>query len=62
MNCPWMKFLAGIMGVVLLGYAAKSNQFHASLRNRPDAVSPRLDDNVARTCWMLCLARKNTDG
>lgn len=34
-----MEFLAGVMGVEMLGYAIMSNHFHCILRNRPDVVA-----------------------
>ena len=33
------EFLAGIMGIVVLGYAIMSNRFHTILRSRHDLVT-----------------------
>jgi len=57
-----LEFLAGIMGIEVLGYAVMSNHFHTILRNRPDIVESWSDEQVARKWWMLCPARKNKDG
>jgi hypothetical protein len=37
---PWMKFLAGIIGVEVLGDKAIRKQFRVSLRKRSDVVPP----------------------
>ncbi len=57
-----LEFLAGIMGVEVLGYAVMSNHFHCVLRSRHDVVTTWSDDEVAQKWWMLCPARKNEDG
>ncbi len=57
-----LEFLAGIMGVEVLGYAVMSNHFHCVLRSRHDVVATWSDDEVAQKWWMLCPARKNEDG
>jgi REP element-mobilizing transposase RayT len=57
-----LEFLAGIMGIEVLGYAIMSNHFHCVLRSRPDVVETWSDADVARKWWMLCPARKNPDG
>ena len=57
-----MEFLAGIMGVEVLGYAVMSNHFHCILRSRHDVVATWSDAEVAQKWWMLCPARKNKDG
>ena len=57
-----LEFLAGIMGIEVLGYAVMSNHFHTILRNRPDIVETWSDEDVARKWWMLCPARRNPDG
>ena len=57
-----LEFLAGIMGIEILGYAVMSNHFHAVLRNRPDVVATWSDAEVAQKWWMLCPLRKNEDG
>ena len=57
-----LAFLAGVMGVEVLGYAVMSNHFHVILRNRPDVVAGWSDDEVAQRWWQLCPARKEKDG
>ena len=57
-----LEFLAGTMGVDILGYAVMSNHFHCILRSRHDVVATWSDEEVARKWWMLCPARKNHDG
>ena len=57
-----LEFLAGVMGVEVLGYAVMSNHFHCILRSRHDVVATWSDESVAMKWWMLCPARKNTDG
>ena len=57
-----LEFLAGIMGIEILGYAVMSNHFHGVLRNRPDVVAAWSDAEVARKWWMLCPLRKNEHG
>ncbi len=57
-----LEFLAGVMGIEVLGYAVMSNHFHCILRSRHDVVSTWSDDEVAQKWWMLCPARKNKDG
>ena len=57
-----LEFLAGIMGIEVLGYAVMSNHFHTILRSRHDVVATWSDDQVALKWWMLCPARKNEDG
>ena len=57
-----MEFLAGIMGVEVLGYAVMSNHFHCILRSRHDVVATWSDAEIAQKWWMLCPARKNKDG
>jgi REP element-mobilizing transposase RayT len=57
-----LEFLAGIMGIEVLGYAVMSNHFHCVLRSRHDIVATWSDDEVARKWWMLCPALKNPDG
>ncbi len=56
-----MEFLAGIMGIEVLGYAVMSNHFHCVLRSRHDVVATWSDDEVTWKWWMLCPARKNKD-
>ena len=57
-----MEFLAGIMGIEVLGFAIMSNHFHCILRSRHDVVATWSDDEVAGKWWMLCPARKDKDG
>ncbi len=57
-----LEFLAGIMGIEVLGYAVMSNHFHCVLRSRHDVVATWSDDDVARKWWMLCPVRKTKDG
>lgn len=57
-----MEFLAGIMGVEVLGYAVMSNHFHCILRSRHDVVATWTDTEIAQKWWMLCPARKSKDG
>jgi REP element-mobilizing transposase RayT len=57
-----MEFLAGIMGIEVLGYAIMSNHFHCVLRSRHDVVATWSDEEVAQKWWMLCPARKDKDG
>ena len=57
-----MEFLAGIMGIEVLGYSVMSNHFHCILRSRYDVVETWSDDDVARKWWMLCPARKTKEG
>jgi len=56
-----LEFLAGIMGIEVLGYAVMSNHFHCILRSRHDVVETWSDDEVALKWWTLCPARKNKD-
>ena len=57
-----LEFLAGIMGIEVLGYSAMSNHFHCILRSRYDVVETWSDEDVARKWWLLCPARKTKDG
>jgi hypothetical protein len=57
-----LEFLAGVMGIEVLGYAIMSNHFHTILRSRHDFVAAWSDDQVALKWWLLCPARKNKDG
>ena len=57
-----LEFLAGIMGIEVLGYSVMSNHFHCILRSRYDVVETWSDDDVARKWWTLCPARKTKDG
>lgn len=51
-----IEFLAGAMGVEVLGYAIMSNHFHLVLRNRPGIMTDWSDDEIAVRCWTLCPA------
>jgi REP element-mobilizing transposase RayT len=57
-----LEFLAGVMGIEVLGYAIMSNHFHTILRSRHDVVAAWSDDQVALKWWLLCPVRKNRDG
>ena len=57
-----LEFLAGVMGVEVLGYAIMSNHFHTILRSRHDLVAAWSDDQVTLKWWLLCPVRKNKDG
>ena len=57
-----LEFLAGVMGVEVLGYCVMSNHIHCILRSRPDVVEAWTADEVALKWWQLCPARKNKDG
>ena len=57
-----IEFLAGIMGVEVLGYAVMNNHFHCVLRSRHDVVATWSDLEVAHKWWRLCPVRKNKDG
>ena len=54
-----LEFLAGIMGIEVLGYSVMSNHFHCILRSRHDVVETWSDEDVARKWWLLCPSRKN---
>ena len=57
-----MEFLAGVMGIEVLGYSVMSNHIHCILRSRPDVVSGWTDEEVAAKWWALCPLRKGKDG
>ena len=57
-----LEFLAGIMGIEVLGYSVMSNHFHCILRSRHDVVETWSDEDVARKWWLLCPARKTKEG
>ena len=57
-----LEFLAGIMGIEVLGYSVMSNHFHCILRSRYDVVETWSDEDVARKWWLLCPARKTKEG
>ncbi|MCR9200838.1 MAG: transposase, partial [Planctomycetaceae bacterium] len=56
------EFLAGIMGIEVLGFAVMSNHFHIILRNRPDVVDSWSNEEVARRWRQLCPARRDENG
>ncbi|MEQ9411146.1 MAG: hypothetical protein RIK87_25765, partial [Fuerstiella sp.] len=56
------EFLAGVMGIEVLGFAILHNHFHVVLRNRPDVVEDWSDDDVALRWWQLCPGRRDEDG
>ncbi|MGB4708896.1 MAG: hypothetical protein WBH28_10560 [Fuerstiella sp.] len=57
-----LEFLAGALGIEVLGYSVMSNHIHCVLRSRPDVVSGWSDDEVAAKWWALCPIRKGKDG
>ena len=57
-----LEFLAGVMGVEVLGYSVMSNHIHCVLCSRPDVVAGRSDEEVAAKWWALCPLRKSKDG
>jgi REP element-mobilizing transposase RayT len=56
------RFLAGVLGIDVLGFALMSNHFHIILRNRPDVVATWDDREVARRWLTVCPPRKTPDG
>ena len=56
-----LEFLAGVMGVEVLGYCVMSNHIHCILRSRTDVVETWTADEVALKWWNLCPGRKNRD-
>ncbi len=56
-----LEYLAGQMGLDVLGFAVMSNHLHVVLRNRPDVVERWSDDEVARRWWNLFPSRRNDD-
>ncbi len=56
-----LEYLAGQMGLDVLGFAVMSNHLHVVLRNRPDVVEQWPDDEVARRWWNLFPSRRNDD-
>ena len=57
-----LDFLAGIMGIEVLGYSVMSDHFHCILRSRYDVVQTWSDQDEARKWWLLCPARKTKEG
>jgi len=57
-----MQFLAGQLGVDVLGFAVLHNHLHIVLRNRPDVVQGWSDLEVARRWWNVFPKRKDDDG
>ena len=47
-----LEFLAGIMGIEVLGYAVMSNHFHCILRSRHDIVQTWSDEQITFKWWM----------
>ncbi len=47
-NRQRMEFLAGIMGVEVLGYAVMSNQFYCVSRSRHDVAATWSNDEIAQ--------------
>jgi hypothetical protein len=62
----WMQLrlevLAGIFGLDVLGFSLMSNHIHVLVRNRPDVVADRSDEDVARRRLLLHPFRRNDDG
>ena len=56
-----LEYLAGQMGLDVLGFAVMSNHLHVVLRNRPDVVEQWPDNEVARRWWNLFPSRRNDD-
>ena len=56
-----LEFLAGRMGIDVLGFAVLSNHIHVVLRTRPDVVKEWSDEEVARRWWNLFPLRRNKD-
>ena len=57
-----LAFLAGQLGIDILGFAVMSNHIHVVARNRPDLVATWSDDDVARRWWNIFPQRKTLDG
>jgi hypothetical protein len=56
-----MAFLAGNLGVDVLGFSILSNHIHVVVRNRPDVVAGWSDDEVARRWWNVFPKRKDRE-
>jgi len=57
-----LRFLAGQVGIDVLGFAILSNHFHVLLRSRPDVVAGWSDTEVATRWLALCPNRKTDTG
>src|SRR5579862_7072835 len=57
-----LAFLAGQMGIDILGFAVMSNHIHVVARNRPDLVAKWSDEEVARRWWNIFPQRKTSEG
>ncbi len=57
-----LEFLAGAMGIDVMGFSVMSNHVHVVLRNRPDLVKHWSNDDVRRRWWMLCPQRRDEHG
>ncbi|MBS0261398.1 MAG: hypothetical protein JSS02_05530 [Planctomycetes bacterium] len=57
-----LAFLAGQLGVDILGFAVMSNHTHVVARNRPDVVATRFDAEVARRWWNIFPPRRTSEG
>jgi REP element-mobilizing transposase RayT len=57
-----LQFLAGHLGIDILGFAVMSNHVHVILRNRPDIVKDWTDEEVAKHWWNVFPLRRNRDG
>ena len=49
-----LMFLAGVMGLDVLGFCVMSNHLHLVVRNRPDLVGQWSPEEVARRWYRLC--------
>ena len=57
-----LAFLAGQLGIDILGFAVMSNHIHVVARNRPDLVVNWSNEEVARRWWNIFPQRKTDDG
>jgi REP element-mobilizing transposase RayT len=57
-----IEFLAGQLGIDVLGFSVMSNHIHVVLRNRPDVVREWSDEQVARRWWNVFPLRRDDDG
>ena len=56
-----LEFLAGQLGIDVLGFSVMSNHIHVVLRTRPDVVKGWSDEEVAKRWWNLFPLRRNKD-
>ena len=57
-----LEFLAGHLGLEILGFAVLSNHVHVIVRNRPDLVAGWSDEEVARRWWNVFPKRRTKAG